>query len=158
MRYASKALIAVLLLGALGFIASDAYAGPCSVSQARKYNRVAHRAYVRAAKRESQARYVLAATRRYSKMYGSSTGRWVKLALDVGWSRGELGTLMRIIDAESGGNPLAVNPTTRCSGLLQLHPCWWQGKWFFNPFDPKMNLRYGLIVKRTAGWASWTTY
>lgn len=132
--------------------------GAFSVPQARKQYRVAHERAVRAAKRESRARYVLSATRTYVRLYGPRVGRWTRLALDVGWPRAELGTLFRVIAAESGGDPFAVNASSRCAGLLQLHPCWYSGSFFFNPYDARENLRIGLWLRRNAGWQSWVTY
>lgn len=65
-------------------------------------------------------------------------------------------TLMRVMDAESGGDPHAQNPYSRCSGLMQLHPCWWEG--VFDPFLPRANLAKALEVRQSSGWGAWTTY
>lgn len=104
------------------------------------------------------AREAAARAAQSTASYGSGVERWRGLALEVGWSEAELPTLLRIIRAESGGNPRAFNASSRCSGLLQLHPCWWDGRWSFDPFDPRLNLAYGLKVKRLSGWSAWVTY
>jgi soluble lytic murein transglycosylase-like protein len=85
-------------------------------------------------------------------------GRWVRLARRAGWPWAEFGTLMRIVDAESNGQPAAVNSSSGCAGLLQLHPCWYAGRWHFDPTIARLNLRYGLRVWRLSGWGAWVTY
>lgn len=95
------------------------------------------------------------AAERRAVIYG---GPWGALAVSVGWSEEELPTLRRIIEAESGGNPRAYNSSSGCAGLLQLHPCWYNDYWHFDPYDPRLNLLYGLKVKRMYGWSQWSTY
>lgn len=95
------------------------------------------------------------AAERRAVSYG---GPWGALAASVGWSESELPTLRRIIEAESGGNPRAHNSSSGCAGLLQLHPCWYNGYWHFDPYDPRLNLLYGLKVKRMYGWSQWSTW
>jgi soluble lytic murein transglycosylase-like protein len=85
-------------------------------------------------------------------------GRWVRLSRRTGWPWAEFATLTRIIDAESDGIPTAVNSSSECAGLLQLAPCWYSGKWQFDPYDPRLNLLYGLRVWRLCGWGAWVTY
>lgn len=92
-------------------------------------------------------------TNRYVAIWGRSTGRWVPLALSAGWAKAELDTLMRVIYRESRGDPRATNGQYR--GLLQLAHCWWAGH---DPYDPAVNLRLGLHVRRTCGWRAWSTY
>lgn len=41
------------------------------------------------------------------------------------WEPGDLTRLLRIIDCESGGNPSAVNPSSRATGLFQHLPRYW---------------------------------
>lgn len=119
--------------------------------------RVARERAARKAAREA-ARAAAARAAQSTASYGGGVERWRGLALEVGWSEAELPTLLRIIRAESGGNPRACNASSRCAGLLQLHPCWWDGRWSFDPFDPRLNLAYGLKVKRLSGWSAWVTY
>ena len=80
---------------------------------------------------------------------GSSNGvRWTSLARWVGWPKRALHTLAGVIMNESSGRQNAHNPSG-ASGLLQLMPCWWAGK--FNPYDPEANLREGLSIWRGEG-------
>jgi len=87
---------------------------------------------------------------------GSGAARWLPLAIHSGWPRAELWTLSRIVLAESGGRVRAYNASSRCSGLLQLAPGHWRGK--FDPYDPQRNLAYGLKLWHSSGWRPWTTY
>ena len=83
--------------------------------------------------------------------WSSSGAQWMILARWVGWPESALHTLAGVIMNESGGQPNAHNPSG-CSGLLQLAPCWWAGR--FNPMDPEANLRGGLSIWRGEG-GSW---
>ena len=153
------ALIAatVFSVGASGEPARAAQ-GACPVWQAERDVQAAKRAVARAEARLREARRVLAATERATALYGARTGRWVRLSRRTGWPWPELPTLTRVIDAESNGRPAAVNSATGCAGLLQLHPCWYAGRWQFDPTIPRLNLRYGLRVWRLCGWGAWVTY
>lgn len=122
------------------------YADSCGVRAAQRHLRAAERA-------AREARYVVCATRQFSREYGVDVGRWVWLARDVGWARQQLPELMLIIQRESGGSPKAKNPTSTASGLLQFLSFWWQGKW--NPFDPRQNLRHGYLAWKSQGFAPW---
>lgn len=82
---------------------------------------------------------------------GSGVARWMPLARWVGWPTGALPTLQRVMWRESRGNPRAVNPSSRCAGLLQIHPC----HHVANVCDPLVNLRAGLRLYRAAGWQPW---
>jgi len=166
MRYAlavvliGGALLLWLLLGTPAGADSQAgHAGACTVKQAARDLRAAERALERAKAKASAARYVLSATRKYSSAYGSDVGRWTRLALDVGWSRGELGTLMPIVWRESRGDPDAKNPVSTASGLLQFLAMHWDGTgdygWRFDPFDARANLSYGHRLYLVMGWSPW---
>lgn len=63
---------------------------------------------------------------------------------------------MRVIHAESRGDPRATNGQYR--GLLQLSSWWYAGRWHFDPYDARANLRYGHLVRRLCGWRAWSTY
>ena len=79
---------------------------------------------------------------------GAASGtKWLALAAYVGWPAKALHTLAGMIYAESSGRPDAYNGVIGCSGLTQLAPCWWRGK--FNPFDPEANLREALRIYRS---------
>jgi hypothetical protein len=89
-----------------------------------------------------------------------SAASWRPLILYCGWPRCEAGNVVRCIRAESGGCPRACNGP--CRGLMQLHSCWWHGRWHFDPFDPWQNVRHGLLLWRLCGgprggWNQWTT-
>ena len=160
MNYAklSFAIAALLLLGALlpaAVLAGPApCTGPTSVKQAHRALHVAHRAVVRAKAAEREARDVLRATRTYSAAYGSNVGRWIRLARRAGWGWGEMGELCYILNRESGGNPLAKNPVSSASGLMQFLSSWWSGRW--NPFDPYQSLRHAYLAWTQVGFAPWS--
>jgi len=160
MRYATAALLLILLCGLGMWLCDSATAGvqtdACPIWRAEHDVRIAERALANARHRLSEARRVLSETRRASEAYGSRTGRWVRLARRAGWPWAEIRTLMRIIDAESGGVPYAVNAYSGCSGLLQLHPCHWTGR--YDPLVPRLNLRGGLRLWRGSGWQPWVTW
>lgn len=82
---------------------------------------------------------------------GSGAARWRPLALWAGWPRSAWPTLRAVIQRESRGNPRAVNPSSGCSGLLQVHPC----HGVAGVLDPLVNLRAGLRLYRASGWRPW---
>jgi len=164
-----RAIIALILLAAfaLGLLVGledargSSFYGPhgeTSVKQARAAVVRAERAAARAAKRLREARAVLRETRAANALYGARVGRWLRLARRTGWAWVDMPTLMRIIAAESIGDREALNCYSRCAGLLQLHPCWYAGRWHFDPYNARLNLRYGLRVRRLCGWRAWVTY
>jgi len=80
---------------------------------------------------------------------GPASGtKWIPLAKYVGWPASACHTLAGVIWNESSGRPWAYNPSG-CSGLTQLAPCWWRGK--FNPMDPLANLRCALHIWKSEG-------
>lgn len=86
---------------------------------------------------------------------GTSNGvRWLPLARWVGWPEYTLSTLAAIIMRESTGRVRALNQSSGCAGLLQIHPC----HGVANVFDPEVNLRAGLRLYRASGWAPWSLY
>ena len=80
---------------------------------------------------------------------GAASGaKWLPLAAWVGWPRSTWHTLAALIWNESSGIPWEPNQQgSGCTGLLQLAPCWWAGK--FDPRDPEANLREGLKIWRS---------
>ena len=52
------------------------------------------------------------------------------------------------------GRPVLVQVPTVWGRVAR----WWDGRWSFDPFDPRLNLAYGLKVKRLSGWSAWVTY
>lgn len=144
MQRATRLLAAVLFGIALWSVVAGAHpgraqalTGACSVSQAQDDLVAARRALERAERRLAEARFVLAATTRYTTAYGASVGRWVRLARRVSWPKAQFPTLMFVIYRESGGDPYAQNPSG-AAGLLQLMPIHWSGR--FDPYYPRSNL------------------
>ena len=85
---------------------------------------------------------------------GSSSGtRWLPLARWVGWPQSALPHLAYIIQRESSGRPTAVNPSSGCTGLLQILRSHVSDPWRLT--DPEYNLRVGLRLYRQAGWSPW---
>ena len=65
-----------------------------------------------------------------------------------------MGFLMFIINRESGGDPAIRNyQGSGATGLLQLMPLHWQGK--FDPCNPRANLKYGAKLYRGSQWQPW---
>jgi hypothetical protein len=95
---------------------------------------------------------------------GTSCGaRWTPLARWVGWPSSTLSHLAYIITRESSGRERALNASSSCAGLLQLHPGWYRGWWHlsgvrqpFDPFDAETNLHAGYHMWRAQGWAPWS--
>lgn len=152
--------VLLLILGGLCLLAlfpasgEAADAGACSVRQAQRDVAQAKRAYVRATVRLREARHVLSATREHVRLYGQGVGRWTRLSRRVGWPWPQFPTLMYVINRESRGLPAAQSPTSGAAGLLQFMPFHWQGKW--DPYDPRVNLRNGLLLWRGSGWSPWS--
>jgi hypothetical protein len=153
-------LVAGLLLAAGVAVPAEASIdGPVYTKAAVRHATAAHRAAVRAERRADLARYAAHQTRAITARYGKNVGRWVTLALDVGWPRSTLGQLAYIIHRESGGSPGAKNPASTASGLLQMLAFHWDGSgdygWSFDPFNPRQNLAYGHRLYLKCGWSPW---
>lgn len=147
-------LAALAALTMLTLAAPALAADSRSVAQTRERLTMAHKAHLRAEKREARARYVYEATVAYTARYGASVGRWTWLARDVGWPKAEMATLMYVVDRESGGDAGVFNfEGSGCAGLLQLAPCHYSG--VFDPKDPRANLACGLKLWRGSAWAPW---
>lgn len=143
-------VLACLLLLPPPADASDA----CPTWQAARDLKAARVAHAKAEKRLAEAKRVLSATKSYSATYGSSVGRWTRLARRTGWPWPQFPTLMYVIERESGGNPSVFNyQGSGAAGLLQLAPCHYSGR--FDPTDPRANLSYGLKLFRGSGWSPW---
>ena len=86
---------------------------------------------------------------------GHGAARWLPLARWVGWPEEPLPMLRKVIYRESSGNPRCYTPPYGAAGLLQFLRYWYEGVWWkhtFNPYDPELNLKYGLkIWKRQGG-------
>jgi hypothetical protein len=145
--------VALIVLGG-NEIAGAATSSPaCSITEAHARVHKAARAARKTEARLEEAKRVLTATRAYTAQYGNNVSRWIWLSRQVGWPWGCFPTLMMIIDRESGGNPLAKNPSSTASGLMQFLSSWWLGCW--NPFDPRQNLSHGYRAWAQVGWQPW---
>ena len=158
MRNATLTIILAVLLSGAVLAAGPAPAGAtgsgaCTARQAKVHLRAAHRATLRAQRREREARHVLSATRAYGRSYGMATARWVRLARRVGWRWAQFPALMFIVHRESGGDPRAQNPTSTASGLMQFLSSWWAGRW--DPMDPRASLYHGRKAWQSNGFSPW---
>lgn len=152
-RLAAFLVVALVVLIIAAIAAGESQATEArSVRDMRERLQVAHRAHLRAERREESVRYVYRATVAHSASYGPRVGRWVWLARSVGWPKAQIPMLMVVIYRESRGDVYATNPTTSCAGLLQIHPCWGLGS---AAYDPRRNLAFGLKLWRGSGWAPW---
>ena len=136
---------------------APAYEG-VNVQHAHRHVVKAQRDLVRAKAALSEARYVERATRTYSSQYGSVVGRWVWLSNDVGWPRGEWGTLFFVMDRESGGFEGIPNSAgSGALGLLQEMPDFyiWYGLPYYDRADARANLHAGLVAWRIDRWGPW---
>jgi hypothetical protein len=129
-------------------------------AQAKRAAVQAHRAAIRAASADREARHVLAATRQLSAMYSTTVGRWVQCARRAGWEWSEFGVLFAIIDRESGGGNEAVS-SAGAVGLTQQMPGWSDGSyfgWHYDRSDGYQNLLHARMAKRRpeVGWSPWT--
>jgi hypothetical protein len=60
---------------------------------------------------------------------------------------------IRVAQCESQLNPDAHN-ASGASGLFQLMPTWWAGR--YNPYDPLVNTRLAHNLYLASGWSDWT--
>lgn len=156
-------LLSVFILGwiIVGFSAAPAHAAiGCTVSEAKDELAAAKRALERAEARVSKARYVLSQTIVYTDEYGTSVGRWVRLALQH-YSRAELQTVMATVNRESRGDIYALNPSGAL-GLMQIMPEWANGSkdWYWNQWslpslwdrtNPRETFRHATHM----AWSNW---
>jgi len=155
-RKLTTVLLAGLLLGAAtlagaGTAGAATGTGPCSAKQAHRAVHAAHRAYVRAASRYREAKRVLSKTRAATSTFGSSVGRWVRLARRAGYAWWEMPILMRVVDRESEGDPSVPNTGgSGALGLLQIMPEWADGSkgWYWKQW--RLHARWD----RTSAWES----
>ena len=103
--------------------------------------------------------------------YATAAEQFAALAVNLGWPVEEYATLAKVIQRESNGIAIAVNPNdpmTGSFGLMQINGFWCKGE---NSFlrkaglitscemllDPQINLRAGLIIFTRSGWSPWRT-
>jgi len=86
---------------------------------------------------------------------GSGAARWWPAALYCGWKPPLKSWFCAIVWRESSARPLAVNASSGCFGLLQLHPMHWSqhgSAWIRDVFH---QLRLGWKLYRECGPAPW---
>ena len=103
--------------------------------------------------------------------YATAAEQFAALAVNLGWPVEEYATLAKVIQRESNGIAIAVNPNdpmTGSYGLMQINGFWCKGENSFLQkaglitscemlLDPKTNLRAGLIIFTRSGWSPWRT-
>lgn len=94
----------------------------------------------------------------------SSCSQWADEAWAAGW-RTEGYDLGRVMWAESRCNPGAYNPQSHwgghATGLMQIiDPTWPNAAAACRGglYDPVVNLRCALYIRRTQGWDAWVTF
>jgi hypothetical protein len=103
--------------------------------------------------------------------YATAAEQFAALAVNLGWPVEEYATLAKVIQRESNGIAIAVNPNdpmTGSYGLMQINGFWCKGENSFLQkaglitscemlLDPQINLRAGLIIFTRSGWSPWRT-
>ncbi len=103
--------------------------------------------------------------------YATAAEQFAALAVNLGWPVAEYATLAKVIQRESNGIAIAVNPNdpmTGSYGLMQINGFWCKGENSFLQkaglitscemlLDPQINLRAGLIIFTRSGWSPWRT-
>jgi soluble lytic murein transglycosylase-like protein len=78
----------------------------------------------------------------------AEVARWEPIVAPIAAKYGiETDMVLRIIEAESGGNPNAVSPRG-AQGLMQLMPATARALGVQNPFDPVQNIEGGVRYLR----------
>lgn len=86
---------------------------------------------------------------------GSNVEQW--RALVTAYFPNEVNRALCIVDAESGGNPNARNPSSGAAGLFQVMPFWWD-KYGGDRYDPETNVRIAAKIRAQQGWGAWSPY
>lgn len=77
------------------------------------------------------------------------SGGWGDELAAVGFPTWAIPHMLEIIDRESGGNPLAINPTSGACGLAQIWPAQ------SGCLDAMTNLRMAYAKFQASGFAPW---
>lgn len=93
-------------------------------------------------------------TRSTYRGIGDGVEQWRGL---VGKYFSDVDRALCIMNAESGGNPNAVNPSSGAAGLFQVMPFWWE-KFGGDRFDPETNVRVAAKILGLQGWNAWSPY
>ena len=86
---------------------------------------------------------------------GSGAARWWPAARYCGWPEHLKGWFCYIVWRESSARAHAVNPSSGCYGLLQLHPCHWGSKGLAWISDVLNQLRLGWHLYQECGASPW---
>ena len=86
---------------------------------------------------------------------GGGAARWWPAALYAGWEPSLKSWFCYVVWRESSARPLAVNASSGCFGLLQLHPMFWAKKGLAWIRDPLNQLRMGWRLYRECGAQPW---
>lgn len=86
---------------------------------------------------------------------GGGAARWWPAARYCGWPAHLKGWFCYIVWRESSARAHAVNASSGCYGLLQLHPCHWASKGLAWISDPLNQLRLGWQLYRQCGPSPW---
>ena len=92
---------------------------------------------------------------RMRKPGGGGAARWWPAALWCGWEPSLRSWFCYVVWRESSARPLAVNASSGCFGLLQLHPMFWASKGIAWIRDPLNQLRMGWKLYRECGARPW---
>ena len=101
--------------------------------------------------------------------WGESVDRWypiVEIALESYGIEDQISTFMRVMHCESRGDPYALHPESKASGLMQHLQRYWPeraqaiGMPNYSPFDPVANIYASAWLLTTAGggWQHWTCH
>lgn len=83
------------------------------------------------------------------------------LAIEAGFSPDQwVNPMSRIMNAESGCNPMADNNSSTARGLMQILEMWVDdcGGTYEDLHDPAFNLNCAYHIWQVQGWQAWSTY
>jgi len=86
---------------------------------------------------------------------GAGAARWWPAAVYCGWPQHLKGWFCYVVWRESSARAHAVNSSSGCYGLLQLHPCHWASKGRAWISDVLNQLRLGWQLYRQYGPSPW---
>ena len=89
----------------------------------------------------------------------SGVSRW-RSTVGLYFETGDVERVLCLMTEESGGNPMARNPATSASGLMQVMPSWagMFGLQTDDLFDPNVNLWVSRQILQIQGWEAWSPY
>jgi len=89
----------------------------------------------------------------------SGVARW-RSTVGLYFETGDIERVLCLMTEESGGNPMARNPASSASGLMQVMPSWAGafGLQTDDLFDPHVNLWVSRQILHLQGWEAWSPY